>query len=111
MFLVPLLACACHTSRIVPLASGETSPLPERSWLVRLGGERVPLEHGRVTRDSVMGMLRDGRRFAAPRDSVAFVEERHLSGGRTAGLAGGLMLAAIYMAAMGAAAAMASGWP
>jgi len=56
-------------------------------------------------------MLRDGRRFAAPRDSVAFVEERRLSAGRTAGLTGGLMLGAVYIALMGAVASMTSGWP
>jgi hypothetical protein len=111
LFLVPLLTCACHTARIVSLASGATSPLPDRSCVVRLGGERVPLDRGRVTRDSITGTLRDGQRLAAPRDSVAFVEERHLSAGRTAGLAGGLLLGAIWMAALGAAAAMTSGWP
>jgi hypothetical protein len=89
---VPLLTCACHTSRVVPLAPKETGALPEHTWVVRLGGQRVPLDGGRLTRDSVTGTLRDGRRFAASRDSLVGIEERHISAGRTAGLAGGLFV-------------------
>jgi hypothetical protein len=105
LVLVPLLASACHTLRPVPLAPEVSRELPARSWVVLKGGERVRLDRGRVTADSVVGSQRDGGRFAVSRDSVAFVEERHVSAGRTLGLAGGvvggafLALAALLVAA------------
>jgi len=90
LVLLPLLVCACHSMRRAPLAPGVSRELPARSAVVSSAGERVVVDEGRVTADSVVGMRRDGARFALPRDSVAFIEERHVSAGRTLGLAGGV---------------------
>jgi hypothetical protein len=53
----------------------------------------VQVEDGRTTPDSLIGDRLNGVRFAVPRDSVAFVETRTVSAGRSilAG-AGGLVV-------------------
>lgn len=96
---VPLVACGCHTWSRVPLASGIARELPAQSWVVRLGGERVAVQGGRVTPDSVVGTRREGGRFSLSRDAVAFVEVRHLSRGRTIGGVLGLVLAWVAVSA------------
>jgi hypothetical protein len=93
--LLSLLVCGCHSMRRAPLAPGVSRELPGRSAVVSSAGERVVLDQGRVTADSVVGIRSDGARFALPRDSVAFIEERHVSTGRSLGLAGGVAVGII----------------
>ena len=91
---VPFLLAACHTWKTVPLSPNESGPLPRHSTVVMMGGERVPVEDGRTTRDSILGQRLSGARFAVPRDSVDFVETRKVSAARSIGLgAGGLVVA------------------
>lgn len=91
LILVSLIACACHTTRRLPLVPATTRDLPEGSSVVLKGGERVQLAEGHLTTDSLLGTRRDGAHIAVPRDRVAFVEERHVSGGRTLVLVGGAL--------------------
>ena len=93
LLLLCLLGSACHSTRRVPLEPEVSRELPSRSAVVSKAGERVVLREGRATADSVVGTRRDGGRFALPRDSVGFIEERHVSTGRTLGLAGGVAAA------------------
>jgi hypothetical protein len=91
LVLLPLLtAAACHATRRAPLEPEVSRELARQSAVVSRAGDRVVLEEGRVTADSVVGMRTDGTRFALPRDSVALLEERRVSAGRTLGLAGGV---------------------
>src|SRR5215211_551007 len=71
---LPLLVGACHTWSTVPLSPSTSGPLPRHSTVVLVGGERVQVENGRTTRDSLIGDRLNGARFAVPRDSVNFVE-------------------------------------
>jgi hypothetical protein len=86
----------CHVWRAVPLAPGTAQPLPARTRVVRPTGERIELAGARVTPDSVVGARARGAPYAAvgrvalARDSVAFLEVRRLSWGRTLGLAAGV---------------------
>jgi len=89
LILIPLIACACHTTRRVPLVPTAMRDLPEGSSVMLKEGERVQLAEGRLTADSLLGTRRNGAHIAVPRDRVAFVEERHVSGGRTLALVGG----------------------
>ncbi|MEO6528818.1 MAG: hypothetical protein ABIP93_19530 [Gemmatimonadaceae bacterium] len=90
LILLPFLMCACHGWRTVSLEPNRSGALPRHSWVLLVSGERMSVEGGRFTQDSVIGMAAGGRRFAAPRDSVALVEERRVSAVRTLGLAAGL---------------------
>ena len=93
LIVVPLLLDACHTWSKVPLSPNAAGPLPRHSTVVLMGGERVQVEDGRATRDSLIGDRLDGTRFAIGRDSVAFVETRKVSTGRSiAAGAGGLLV-------------------
>ena len=94
LLVVPLLLSACHTWSTVPLSPNASGPLPRHSTVVLMGGERVEVENGRTTRDSLIGGRPSGARFAVPRDSVAFVETRKVSVIRSVGAgAGGLLVA------------------
>src|SRR6476469_6770684 len=83
LILVPLLTCACHTSSIIPIAPNMSGALPRHSTVVLLGGERVSVEDGRTTRDSLIGARASGTRFAVPRDSVFYVEARKVDTARS----------------------------
>ena len=93
--LLALVVCACHTTRTVSLAPEAARALPEGSWIVLEGGERIQLADARVTADSLVGTRPDGTRIALPRARVASVEERRISAGRTAGLLSGVTLAVL----------------
>jgi hypothetical protein len=108
VLLVLFLASGCHTWRRVPLAPGDTGSLPAHSRVVRMGGEAVEIRGGRVSPDSLVGAGRNYR-LAIPRDSVAFVEERRFSAGRTLGVAAGV-LAVSFSAMLLAAFAITSGY-
>jgi len=93
LIVVPLLVGACHTWSTVPLSPNASGPLPRHSTVVLIGGERVDVEDGRTTRDSLIGDRNGGWRFAVSRDSVAFVEARKVSAVRSvAAGAGGLVV-------------------
>jgi hypothetical protein len=96
---VSLVACGCQTWSRVPLAPGIARELPARSYVVRLGGERVALARARATADSIVG-TRQGGRYTISRDDVAFVEERHLSTGRTIGAAAALWMVWVLVSMM-----------
>ena len=99
LIVVPLLVSACHTWSTVPLSPNTSGPLPRHSTVVLMGGERVQVEDGRTTRDSLIGDRLGGARFSVPRDSVNFVETRKVSMVRSVGAgAGGLVLAVTLMA-------------
>ena len=100
LIFLPLVLCACQSWRTVPLAPKDSGALPDHVWVVRLGGERVPVERGRVTTDSLIGRGGGGGRFAVSRDSIAFVEERRVSALRTLGLIGGIYGAAAVVSAL-----------
>jgi len=105
LILVPLLACACHTWSNVPISPNTSGPLPRHSTVVLIGGYRIPVEDGRMTRDSLVGIRLSGAHFAAHRDSVSFVETRTVSVVRSVGAgAAGLLvaLAALTVLAFGA---------
>jgi hypothetical protein len=100
LIVVPLLVCACHTWSTVPISPDTPGPLPRHSTVVLMGGERVQVEDGRTTRDSLIGDRLNGARFAVSRDSVSFVETRKVSVVRSAGAgAGGLLVAVTLLAA------------
>ena len=106
--LLPLLATACQTWSAVRLAPNETGALPKHSWVVMMGGARVPVEGGQFTRDSIVGTQGAGARFAVSRDSVAYVEERKVSALKTLGLVAGgygavLVLSSVALLALIAA--------
>jgi hypothetical protein len=88
--LIASLTCACHSWTPVTLAPKASAELPAHSRVVRRAGAPVPLSRATVTADSVTGTRRDGARYAISRDSVARVDERHFSAGRTMGLVAGL---------------------
>jgi hypothetical protein len=85
------------------MAPGEARPLPARTRVVHRSGERIELAVGRVTPDSVVGARPGGVRDAArgpvalPRDSVARVEERRVSWGRTLGLEVGILFGLLVL--------------
>jgi hypothetical protein len=94
LIVVPLLMCACQTWSTVPISPSTPAALPRHSTVVLMGGERVQVEGGRTTRDSLISARLSGARFAVHRDSVAFVETRKVSVGRSIGAgAGGVALA------------------
>jgi hypothetical protein len=76
LIFLPLLACACQSRRVAPLELSGAGSLPTYSWVVLVGGARVPVDRGMITRDSIVGFQGTGERFAVSRDSVASVEER-----------------------------------
>jgi hypothetical protein len=76
VLLILLWTCACQARRTVPLAPDQSGELPKRSVLVKKGGDRVSLEEGRVSGDSVIGVRRNGERISIPRDSVALEQTR-----------------------------------
>jgi hypothetical protein len=105
LIVVPLLACACQTWSTVPLSPNTPGPLPKHSTVVLVGGERVQVEDGRSTRDSLIGDRLNGARFAVHRDSVNFVETRKVSVARSVGAGvGGLAVAYVVAAALAIAA-------
>lgn len=107
LIVVPLLACACHTTSTVPIAPHTSGPLPRHSTVVLVGGDRVPVEDGRTTRDSLIGTGLGGTRYAVHRDSVSFVETRTVSVARTVGAgAGGVLAALSVLIVMGMALAL-----
>lgn len=98
LLVVPLLACACHTSSTVPISPKSAGPLPAHSTVVLNGGRRVPVEDGFTARDSVFGLRLNGTRLAVPYDSVAYVEARQVSVLRSVGAgAGGLAVALVVL--------------
>ena len=109
LIVVPLLACACQTMSVVPISPNTPGPLPTHSTVVLVGGERVPVEDGRSTVDSLIGARLNGARFAVPRDSVNFVEARKVSVARSVGAGAGtlavvsLAAAAVFVAMISAA--------
>ena len=107
LLVVPLLTCACHTLSTVPLSPNTSGPLPRHSTVVLMGGNRVPVDDGRTTRDSLIGVRFDGARYAVPRDSVAFVETRKVSVVRSvAAGAGGLVVASAVLIVVAMAAVL-----
>ena len=110
LLVVPLLVCACHTWRNVPLAPQASERLPDHSWVVRVGGERVPVEGGSATPDSIVGTRPDQSRIAIPRDSVAYVEVRQVSALRTAGAISGGVAVAYATLLIVALAALSTAW-
>jgi len=110
LLVVPLVLCACHTYRTVPLSPQASGRLPEHSWVVRMGGERVPVEGGAATRDSIIGTRPDGSRVAIPRDSVAYVESREVSALRTAGAISGGVVVAYATLVVVALASLSTAW-
>jgi hypothetical protein len=95
LLVVPLLTCACHTMSTVPMSPNTSGPLPRHSTVVLTRGDRVPVDDGRTTRDSLIGVRFDGARFAVHRDSVSFVETRKVSVVRSVGAGVGGMLVAL----------------
>ena len=109
LIIVPLLASACHTWSIVPMSPNTPGPLPRHSTVVLMGGERVQVEDGRTTRDSLIGDRQSGARFSVHRDSVAFVETRKVSVVRSVGAgAGGLIVGVTLLAGVALIAALSS---
>ena len=110
VLVVPLLAGACHSWSNVPLAPQASVRLPDHSWVVRVGGERVPVEAGSTTPDSIIGTRPDHSRIAIPRDSVAYVEVRKVSALRTAGAISGGVAVAYATLLIVALAALSTAW-
>jgi hypothetical protein len=109
LIVVPLLVSACHTWSIVPMSPNASGPLPRHSTVVLIGGERVKVEDGRTTRDSLIGDRQGGTRFAVHRDSVAFVETRKVSVARSVGAgAGGMIVGVTLLAGVALIAALGS---
>lgn len=92
-----VLASACASTRLVPMAPQTPRELPRYSDVVLKTGRRVQLAEGRLTADSLLGARRSGERFAVSRDSVAAVEQSSFSAGRTLGVLGGLVLALLAL--------------
>ena len=84
-------------------------PLPRHSTVVLMGGERVQVEDGRTTRDSLIGDRQSGARFSVHRARVAFVARRTgwvvRAGG---GGGGGLIVGATLLAGVALIAALSS---
>jgi hypothetical protein len=99
--LVLLLGCGGQTQRAIPLAADQTGELPRRSVLVKKSGERVRFEQGRVSGDSVTGILRTGEHFSVPRDSVAL--EKGGSSGEAFGVTAFFLALLVGGALLGAA--------
>ena len=97
LIVVPLVLSACHTVSTVPISPNASGPLPRHSTVVLMGGERVEVEDGRTTSDSLVGGLPSGAPFAVPRDSVAFVETRKVSVARSVGAGVGGMLVGVIL--------------
>jgi len=95
LLVVPLLVSGCHTWSTVPISPNTSGPLPRHISVVLRGGDRVDVDDGRMTRDSLIGARSvDGWRFAVHRDSVNFVETRKVSAVRSVGAGvGGLFVA------------------
>lgn len=93
LLILLVAANACQSRHSAPPAPQPFSELPRRSVLVRKGGERLPIEEGRVTADSVIGLRRTGERFAVPLDSVLSVER---NGGSALG---GLAITVLWVGA------------
>ena len=107
---VPLLVGACHTWRTVPMSPNESGPLPRQSTVVLVGGERASVEGGRTTRDSLISQRLGGARFAVPRDSVNFVEERKVSAVRSVGAGIGGLAVVVSVVTVALAIAYLSSW-
>lgn len=99
--LVLLLGCAGQNRRTTPLAPDQSGELPKRSVLVKKSGERVRFDEGRVSGDSVIGILRNGERFSVPRDSVAL--ENRASTGEALGVTAVVLVLFVGGALLGAA--------
>jgi hypothetical protein len=69
--------------------------------LVKKSGERVRFEQGRVSGDSVIGILRTGEHFSVPRDSVAL--EKGGSSGEAFGVTAFFLALLVGGALLGAA--------
>jgi hypothetical protein len=101
LIVVPLFTIGCHTWSTVPLSPETSAALPRHSTVVLIGGERVQIEDGRTTRDSVIGARLSGARCAVARESVDFVETRKVSVVRSVGLgAGGVVVAGTVLSAL-----------
>jgi hypothetical protein len=107
---VPLLLGACHTWRTVPMSPNESGPLPRESTVVLVGGERVSVEGGRTTRDSLISQRVGGARFAVPRDCVSFVEERKVSAVRSVAVGLGGVALVVSVVTVALAVAFLSAW-
>jgi hypothetical protein len=79
-----MLIAGCQSTHSTPLAPERD--LPANSTVVERSGQKLLIENGRLTPDSVTGKDSDGQRFAVPRDSVASVEVSSLSWPRTLGV-------------------------
>ncbi|MDQ3949946.1 MAG: hypothetical protein M3282_06345 [Gemmatimonadota bacterium] len=84
--LVLAMGSGCRTWRAVPPSSDLPRPLAAQSRLTRTDGARIELAGGLITADSVVGLSHAAGRVSVPRNSVARVEERRLSWGRSIGL-------------------------
>jgi hypothetical protein len=84
--LMLVMGGGCRTWRAVPQSSELPRPLAGESRVTRTDGSRVELAGGVVTSDSVVGRSHAAGWVSVPRDSVARVEERRLSWGRSIGL-------------------------
>jgi hypothetical protein len=111
LIVVPLLACACFPLSTVPLSPNASGPLPTHSTVVLIGGERVQVEDGSSTPDSLIGARLNGARFAVPRDSVNFVETRKLSVARAVGVGAGTVAVLSLIVAASLASALSSFHP
>jgi hypothetical protein len=78
--------------------------------VVLIGGERVQVEDGITTPDSVLGTQLIGMRFAVSRDRIAFVEERKLSVGRSVAAGAGGMVAAFSVLVLVAFLSLLGSW-
>jgi hypothetical protein len=80
------VGAGCRTWRAAPPSAELPRPLASQSRVTRTDGSRIELVSGLVPADSVIGISRAVGRVSVPRDSVARVEERRLSWGRSIGL-------------------------
>jgi hypothetical protein len=110
LIVVPLLVSACQTWSTVPISPNASGPLPRHSTVMLLGGERVPVENGRTTRDSLIGDRLSGARFAVTRDSVALVETRKVSVLRSVGAGAGGLVVAVSVLTVATLLALLSGY-
>ena len=93
-----VLAGGCQSWHAAPLGPDATRDLPANARLAKPDGQKVQLDSGHVTADSVIGEESGGQRIALPRDSVASVEVRSLSWPRTLGAVyGGLFVLGILI--------------
>ena len=103
--LVALAGCSTWSQREVPAAP---TPQLDGAHPVRLtlvDGSRWVLERPAVEGDSIVGEAGyPAKRYAFGPNEIVKLEQRHVSGPRTAGLVAGIVLGLIVVAAIAAAA-------